>query len=117
MVKFQQKIREFKSSIETNWRPRVKCFSEKVVVQIHTPGVSICVLTERRNIVIPKLYLPKERLPRIRYIRVDDVEVYLHIADLKEESVKLALLLFYCHKELNNLKLGVSHWKLFYQQV
>ena len=92
-------------------------FSRKWTFTDEHPGSQFCVIAELKKMVIPKIFMPQDRLPHIRDLKIDDIEVDDHTVSMREEYAKLALMLFYPHRNMKDLKTDDGHWALFYQQL
>jgi hypothetical protein len=92
-------------------------FSRKWTFTDEHPGSQFCVIAELKKMVIPKIFMPQDRLPHIRDLKIDDIEVDDHTVSMREEYAKLALMLFYPHREMKDLKTDDGHWALFYEQL
>ena len=64
--------------------------------------------------VVPKVFVPKGRLCNIEELKIEaGKNVDEETKHLREFYAKVALLMFYPHKKLNNLKKRASYWTRF----
>jgi len=77
------------------------------------PGNHFSHLAKLKKWVIPKVYIPEDKLCRVEHLKLaqDDVEEETRI--LRENYAKIALLMFYPHRELRDLTIDNSYWTLF----
>ena len=67
--------------------------------------------------VIPKVYIPERKLCRVEYLKLDIAHVNDDTRLMRETYAKIALLVFYPHRELCDLKMGGSYWTLFASEL
>ena len=64
--------------------------------------------------VVPKVFVPKGRLCKIEDFNIEaGNNVNEDTKHLREVYAKVALLMFYPHRKLNDLKKRGSYWKMF----
>ena len=78
------------------------------------PGRYFCHLARLKRWVVPKVFIPKEKLCKIEELKIKDGdEVDEETKDLLEHYAKFALLMFYPYRKLGDLKKCGSYWKCF----
>ena len=78
------------------------------------PGRNFCHLARLKRWVVPKVFVPKGRLCKIEELKIEDGKnVDEETKHLREVYAKVALLMFYSHRKLNNLKKRGSYWTMF----
>ena len=65
---------------------------------------------------IPRISLPPDKLCPIEELELNDIESTVQSHDKREMYAKMALVMFYPFRTLNDLKLHDSYWKLFNKQ-
>ena len=122
---------EYVSGVTEHERLSGQGFRRKWTFQQTHPAFEYCVIAELKKEVIPKIYLPEGRLPHIKELKIqlnddrdeseedeeEEGEENPHTNCMREEYAKMALLMFYPHRTLNDLKLNGSHWKLFFREL
>ena len=78
------------------------------------PGQHFCHLARLKLWVVPKVFVPKGRLCKIEELKIDaGKDVDEDTDHLREQYAKIALLMFYPHRKLDDLKKRGSYWELF----
>lgn len=80
------------------------------------PGFKFSYLWESKHIRIPKISLPKNRLCDIEALKIGENEVDDQTTQCREDYAKFALIMFYPYREIRNIKLHDSYWKLFMKE-
>jgi len=82
------------------------------------PGRHFCHLARLKLWVVPKVFVPKGRLCKIEDLNIEaGNNVDEDTKHLREVYAKVALLMFYPHRKLNNLKKRGSYWKMFWHNL
>ena len=93
-----------------------KSHSKIAFIKSH-PGFHFSYLQKRTKFVIPKVYLPKDRLCTIGLLNLHVKDVDEQTIQLREHYAKMALLMFYPYRTKADLTVENSHWKLFYREL
>ena len=93
-----------------------KSHSKIAFIKSH-PGFHFSYLRKRTKFVIPKVYLPKDRLCTIGLLNLHVKDVDEQTIQLREHYAKMALLMFYPYRTKADLTIRNSHWKLFYREL
>jgi hypothetical protein len=80
------------------------------------PGRNFCYLRERKLKVIPKISLPEGKLCRLEELELSSECPSQSAAEKREDYAKMALLMFYPFRSLEDLLINGSFWKLFDQE-
>ena len=67
--------------------------------------------------VIPIMFYDKDRLSEIRLLDLTSTQIYEETARIREEYAKIALLMFYPFRTIEDIQLDGSHWKLFQREL
>lgn len=81
------------------------------------PGRKFCNLGKLKLKVIPKVYMPQGKLCNIKDLKIKEDKVDAETMKKREDYAKMALLMFYPLRNLDDIKLNKSHWGLFHQQL
>ena len=82
------------------------------------PGRNFCHLARLKLWVVPKVFVPKGRLCKIEELKIEaGKDVDEDTDHMRERYAKVALLMFYPHRKLNDLKKRGSYWKLFHYNL
>ena len=92
-----------------------KSHSKIAFIKSH-PGFHFSYLRKRTKFVIPKVYIPKDRLCTIGLLNIHVKDVDEQTIQLREHYAKMALLMFYPYRTKADLTIRNSHWKLFYRE-
>ena len=80
------------------------------------PGSKFCHLAELSHEVIPKISLPREKLCNIEMLHINESNVNDSVRQYREDYGKMALLILYPFRTLDDLKKDNSYWNLFDEQ-
>ena len=80
------------------------------------PGSKFCHLAGLQHELIPKISLPREKLCNIEMLHINERIVNDSVKQYREDYAKMALLMFYPFRTLDNLKKDNSYWTLFEEQ-
>lgn len=97
------------------FQAQFKTDSAKAFRNTH-PGFKFSHLEELEHFVIPKISFPKDRLCNIEELQIGQVMPDDHTSLIREEYAKIALLMFYPYRTLEDLKLNNSYWNLFMRE-
>ena len=67
--------------------------------------------------VIPIMFYDSDRLAELRLLDLTSNLVYEETQRIREEYAKIALLMFYPFRTIEDIKLQGSHWKLFQREL
>ena len=82
------------------------------------PGRNFCHLARLKRWVVPKVFVPKGRLCKIEELKIEaGKNVDEETKHLREVYAKIALLIFYPHRKLNDLKKRGSYWSMFWYNL
>ena len=81
------------------------------------PGYKFSHLAELKKEVIPKVYYADDSLCRIGQLKLHKADVDKETYNLRERYAKTALLMFYPHRCLDDLKMRNSYWEFFALQL
>ena len=81
------------------------------------PGRKFCNLGTLKLKVIPKVYMPQDKLCNIKDLKIKDDKVDAETMKKREDYAKMALLMFYPLRNLDDIKLKNSYWELFHRQL
>ena len=82
------------------------------------PGKHFSHLARLKQWVVPRVYMPEDKLCKIELLKLDDVgKVDEETKHLREIYAKFALLMFYPCRKLSDLKKHGRYWSLFYSQL
>ena len=81
------------------------------------PGFHFSHLAELKLHVIPKNSLPSGKLCDIRLLKLTKFDVDETTREYREYYSKMALLIFYPFRTLDNLKIGCSYWRKFRDEL
>ena len=100
--------------------------TQKFAFRDSHPGKEFCHLVELSLIVIPKIHLPKGKLCSIQKMgfkkctTTDNVNLETTdkaLLEYREDYAKMALLMFYPFRCINDLKLEGSYWKKYKNEL
>ena len=77
------------------------------------PGSKFSHLAELNLEVIPKISLPPGKLCNIEMLHMNENDVDDRITQYREDYAKMALVMFYPFRTLDDLKKNHSYWNLF----
>ena len=77
------------------------------------PGKKICHLAKLVLPVIPKVSLPKGKLCKIEDLELNSSNPSVETVSCREDYAKMALLMFYPFRHIDELKLNGSYWEKF----
>ena len=80
------------------------------------PGHAFSRLLKLKITTIPRISLPPDKLCPIEELELNEIESTVQSHDKREMYAKMALVMFYPFRTLNDLKLHDSYWKLFNKQ-
>jgi len=80
------------------------------------PGHAFSRLIKLKITTIPRISLPPDKLCLVKELELNQIKSTVHSQDKREMYAKMALLMFYPFRTLNDLKLHDSYWKLFNKQ-
>lgn len=81
------------------------------------PGRRFCNLGRLKQMVVPKVYIPDGKLCNIEELKIGIKKVDTATKRKRENYAKIALLMFYPLRNLNDIKLKGSYWKLFRREL
>ena len=81
------------------------------------PGSQFSHLAELNCDVISKLSLPEGKLCDIELLRLGEIDIDDDVKDIKEDYAKMALIMFYPFRTVDDLKTDGSYWKQFQEQL
>ena len=81
------------------------------------PGYSFSHLAQLKLPVIPKVYLPKGKLCRVEDLEIRSTSSSEEAQVAREDYAKVALLMFYPFRMLDNITQDGSYWKLFCSEL
>jgi len=81
------------------------------------PGSQFSHLAELNCDVIPKLSLPEGKLCDIELLRLGEIDIDDDVKDIREDYAKMALIMFYPFRTVDDLKTDGSYWKQFQEQL
>ena len=81
------------------------------------PGFNFCHLAKLNLHVIPKISLPGGKLCDIRLLKLTDLDVDETTNEYREYYAKMALLMFYPFRTLDDLKIDGSYWTKFRHEL
>ena len=93
-----------------------KCFQVTFMNLSSHPGSKFCYLAGLQHEVIPKVSLPREKLCDIELLHINKSSVSDSAKQYREDYAKMALLMFYPFRTLDQLKKDNSYWTLFEEQ-
>jgi hypothetical protein len=67
--------------------------------------------------VVPMMYYDGARMSSIVRLRINDDVCDENTHEMREDYAKLALLMFFPFRKLEDIKLEGSHWKLFHREL
>ena len=67
--------------------------------------------------VIPIMFYDKDRLSEIRLLDLTSNHIHEETKRIREEYAKIALLMFYPFRTIEDIQLDGSHWKLFQREL
>jgi hypothetical protein len=89
------------------------CHGDELHFTVDHPGRSFSHLRKRKLKVIPKMSLPKGKLCRLEELELSSSRPSQVAMEKREDYAKMALLMFYPFRRLEDLLLDGSYWKLF----
>ena len=81
------------------------------------PGYKFSHLIQLRFPSIPRIALPKGKLCLLDELDLNYTNSPRHVVDKREMYAKMALLMFYPFRQLNDLKCNGSYWTLFHNEL
>jgi hypothetical protein len=81
------------------------------------PGYKFSYLTKRKHPTIPRISLPPGKLCSLEELELQIDEPTEESCDKREMYAKMALLMFYPFRQLNELTCAGSYWKKFYKEL
>ena len=77
------------------------------------PGKSFSHLVKLKLPVIPKISLPKGKLCKVEDLKLNSSNPSVETVSCREDYAKMALMIFYPFRHIDDLKLDGSYWKRF----
>ena len=74
-------------------------------------------LAKLKKWVVPKVFLPKGRICKIEELELSSENPTEEAQEKREDYAKMALMMFYPFRTLDELNLEGSHWKLFQREL
>lgn len=108
---YDNDIQDYDRAIGQGYKTKKYNFSDS------HPGNKFSHLAELKKCVIPKAYIPENSLCRIKELKLEKSDVDKETYHLRERYAKMALLMFYPHRCLNDLKVNDSYWEMFAKQL
>jgi hypothetical protein len=91
---------------------------EKIKFQESHPGYDFCHLVKLNKMVIPKVFYAREKLCSIDELKIGHQDNNNdHLSRLRENYARIALILFYPFRSMDDIKLNGSHWALFEREL
>ncbi len=81
------------------------------------PGLKFSHLIQLKFPSIPRIALPKGKLCPLNELDLKCTNPPHHVVDKREMYAKIALLMFYPFRQLNDFKHDGSYWKMFHNEV
>ena len=81
------------------------------------PGRKFCNLGTLKQKVIPKVYMSQGKLCNIKDLKIKNAKVDAETTKKRKDYAKMALLMFYPLRNLDDIKLKDSYWKFFRREL
>jgi hypothetical protein len=81
------------------------------------PGHKFSCLIQLKFLSIPRIALPKGKLCPLNELDLKCTNPPQHVVGKHEMYAKIALLMFYQFRQLNDLKYNGSYWKMFHNEL
>ena len=90
-----------------------QCEKRKFTFSDSHPGKSFSHLVKLKLPVIPKISLPKGKLCKVEDLKLNSSNPSVETVSCREDYAKMALMMFYPFRHIDDLKLDGSYWKRF----
>ncbi len=120
MDKVQERIAELDSDEEDDdifSSLQGKSWNKKYPFKKSHPGYHFSQLVQLKLPVIPKISLPRGKLPDIALLKMNDSEVDEAVSERREYYAKMALLMFYPFRTAEDLMINDSYWEKFRHEL